>query len=57
MGDAADYDIEAGQQGWWDHLTGECSDMCPYCMYDEEAEEEERWAADPDDDDDYEDEI
>ncbi len=34
MGDMADYDIEQGQEMWWDHLRGHDqfpSDECPYC--------------------------
>ena len=33
MGDMADYDIEQGQEMWWDHLAGHPNipDECPYC--------------------------
>jgi len=33
MGEMADYDIEQGQDMWWDHLAGhpQFPDICPYC--------------------------
>ena len=38
MGDMADYDIEQGEDMWFDHLAGHPqfpSDYCPYCEEDD----------------------
>ena len=39
MGDMADYDIEQGEDMWFDHLAGHPqfpSDYCPYCEEDDD---------------------
>ena len=32
MGDMADDLIDAGEEQWLLHLTGECGDSCPHCL-------------------------
>ena len=39
MGDMADWDIENGENQWFDHLSGHKNlpaDNCPYCEQEEE---------------------
>lgn len=31
MGDQADALIEQGEAEWYEHLAGNCRDICPYC--------------------------
>jgi len=34
MGDAADYDIEQGEDMWFAHCAGNCFEDCIYCEED-----------------------
>ncbi len=40
----ADYDIEQGQNMWWDHQAGHSNfpDECPYCQEEYEKEQKEQ---------------
>jgi len=41
MGEMADYDIEQGENMWFDHLAGhpDFPDECPYCKEEHEKEQ------------------